>query len=375
MKFRTPSFHSCLALAFGVLPCALILLAACGKQGAEAPRNAPAKPVASAFLGDASCVECHKKEIESHKNSRHANALRLVTDEGMKGDIPSAGDIAGTPFQWEKLPLGYGFGAANAATRQMELAFGSGKSGIAFLGVMGEEGMAEARLSYYPPLRKWFTTPGQEGLPPNAPGNLIKREGALQCLGCHTVTVPERSLMPEEKFMGVRCEACHGAGSKHADAMRRKDKAADDYEKMGTWGAEKLNNACGRCHRTAKDVETKNLNKAFTDKFQGYGVSLSKCFQKSGDKLSCIVCHDPHSDTPQNSAPYIAACMRCHSTASQRPATAKPMLMQSKLCPVNPKDDCVKCHMPLHPHPLFKGEPRRIADHFIHIEKGAAKGK
>lgn len=372
MKLRSLPLSGYFALLFCVLPCAILLLTACGKQGAESTSPTPAKPIVSTFVGDADCKECHKKEIEAHQNTRHAHALRLVNDESMKGDMPAAGDLAGTPFQWEKLPNGYGFGLANEASRPMHLAFGSGKSGIAFLAAMGNEGMAEAHLSYYPPLRKWFVTPGQASLPPNTPGNLIKREGALQCLGCHTSTVPENTLLPEEKLLGVRCESCHGAGSIHIDAMRRKDKAADNYEKMGTWGAGKLNDACGRCHRTAKDVETKSLDRTLTDKFQGFGISQSKCFQKSGDKLSCIVCHDPHTDTPQKSSPYIAACLRCHSVGGSS-TTAKPALMQSKICPVNAKDDCIKCHMPLRSRPLFEGSPRRIADHFIHIERNKDK--
>ncbi len=364
MKTRSSHLIGSL-LTFGVLPCVVLLLTACNNRGGGSNSNTPVK-VAQAFVGDAACKECHAKEIAAHQNSRHAHALRLVNDASLNGDMPTSGDIAGTVFQWEKLPNGYGFGLANAASRPMHLAFGSGKSGMAFIGV-GEEGMAEAHLSYYPPLRKWFVTPGQVGLPPNAPGNIIKPEGALQCLGCHTSTVPNKTLLPEEKFLGVRCESCHGAGAVHIDAMRRKDKASDDLAKMETWGAGKLNDACGRCHRTAKDVETKHLDTTFTDKFQGYGVSLSKCFQKSGDKLSCIVCHDPHADTPQKATPYIEACLRCHSTSN--PAPSKPMLMQSKICPVNAKTDCIKCHMPLIPRPLFDGSPRRIADHFIHILK------
>ncbi len=358
-----------LAFAFLLLPAFLVLLVACGNKGANStPTPVSVTPAVAVFTGDASCQECHEKEFKTHQNSRHVRALRFVTEADMKQDMPTTGKVPNTRYQWEKKADGsYGWGYVEEPTETMHLAFGSGKSGIAFLGVKDGKGMAEGHLSYYPPLRRWFVTPGQAGLPPDTLGNFIKKEGAMQCLTCHTVTFPHDTLMPEKKFMGVGCESCHGAGSVHIDAMRRKDKAADDLAKLETWGASKLNNMCGRCHRTVREVIANNLDRKDTDKYQTYGVSISKCFKKSGDKLSCVVCHDPHTDTPQNSAKtYNDACARCHS--EPKTVLTKPRLMETKLCPVNKTGNCIQCHMPIKERSLFPGSPRRIADHFIHIQ-------
>src|SRR5205823_2953632 len=96
---------------------------------------------------------------------------------------------------------------------------GSGKSSLAFASMPSEGVLAEARMSYYPPMKRWFVTPGQEQISSRSLGNMTRGEPARQCLGCHTVTLPASGLMPEKKFMGVGCESCHGAGGAHVAAM------------------------------------------------------------------------------------------------------------------------------------------------------------
>jgi hypothetical protein len=96
-----------------------------------------------------------------------------------------------------------------------------------------------------------------------------------------------------------------------------------------------------------------------TNRFQPYGLSLSKCFIKSNNKLTCSTCHSPHQDVEVNPKHYEAVCVDCHRGASQ----------QKPACPVNPKEKCISCHMPN--RPVFPNTtlPTQMADHFIRIYK------
>ena len=62
----------------------------------------------------------------------------------------------------------------------------------------------------------------------------------------------------------------------------------------------------------------------------------SKCKQKSGDRLTCTTCHDPHSSVApeQRISFYRSKCIACHNDAT--------FIAQHH--PENP--DCASCHMP-----------------------------
>ena len=64
-------------------------------------------------------------------------------------------------------------------------------------------------------------------------------------------------------------------------------------------------------------------------------LSLSQCKRKSGDKMSCVSCHDPHQEPApvEKAAFYRAKCLNCHGEAF----AAKHFPGQR---------DCTQCHMP-----------------------------
>ena len=84
-----------------------------------------------------------------------------------------------------------------------------------------------------------------------------------------------------------------------------------------------------------------------------YRLRSSRCAQVSGERLSCLTCHDPHRKVPaaERAAHYRAACLGCHgadATASAHRAVepARDVL----------QSDCTACHMP----------PRRPQD-VVHV--------
>jgi len=87
-------------------------------------------------------------------------------------------------------------------------------------------------------------------------------------------------------------------------------------EKIGQWSATRIDALCARCHRSINDVALDQYDASNTARFQPYGLEQSPCFQKSGGKLSCITCHDPHSDASTDRRYYEKICLTCHSAAS-----------------------------------------------------------
>ena len=57
----------------------------------------------------------------------------------------------------------------------------------------------------------------------------------------------------------------------------------------------------------------------------GYRLLQSACFRKSGGRLTCTTCHDPHAAEK----PSSKACLSCHSPHPEAART-----------------DCIACHMP-----------------------------
>ena len=113
---------------------------------------------------------------------------------------------------------------------------------------------------------------------------------------------------------------------------------------------------------SASPVSTENTNR-----FQPFGLAESQCFKNSKDTLSCVTCHDSHANVSTDQKAYEAVCLSCHTTVvAHRPAPMRTTLI--KLCPVNQKDNCIRCHMPTS-SVIDKTTQTRMADHYIRIFK------
>jgi len=364
-----------------LLPLTLIFwVASCtptqpAKSEAQTEKSAVAiADMPNTYVGNAACTECHTSIAAVHQKSRHNNTLRFMTQESLGEQTPPLEKIPKTDFMMQIKGNHFEFGRADGqggGMKKLDLAFGSGKTGMAFAAVVGPDQLAEARVSWFPPRREWYETPGQQSLPKGTPGNVSQGESARQCVGCHTITLPSNNLMPEEKFLGVGCEACHGPGNRHVAAMQAGEMAQVFMDKLGSLDGNAMSDLCGRCHRTEKDVIAKNLDRSKTTLFQAYGLAQSECFIQGQGKLTCVTCHDPHTDVSMDEKGYNAVCMNCHASPQTRPEKAVP----AKACPVNPKEKCITCHMPKKHEPVFPGSPRHVADHYIRVIDGLKKNK
>jgi hypothetical protein len=70
-------------------------------------------------------------------------------------------------------------------------------------------------------------------------------------------------------------------------------------------------------------------------------MRLSKCYLRSGERLGCVSCHNPHVQPSQQEAPafFRQKCLACHTEKS----CAVPLSLRLHK---TPPDDCAGCHMP-----------------------------
>lgn len=357
-----------------LVPLVLLWVAACTTTKTPPPptpspavlaEQATSKPV---FVGDDACQPCHATEFTSHQKTRHKRSLYDATKTALGALAPPEGETASG---FAILSRDDQFTALIRLPRQTErsevpldLAIGSGKTGLSYM-ILGRDRSAVLAQSYFPADKKWHITPGQEKTATKQPGGIYTAEQTKACLRCHVVTSGLEPLKPERRFYGVGCESCHGAGSQHVARMQQSPPPKDTgMRSLIGLGGKELNELCGRCHQTTDMTEKMDAaHQKSTNRFQPYGLSLSKCFLKSNNKLTCTTCHNPHEDAVVDAKHYDAVCVECHSGVTK----------EKRACPVNPKEKCVACHMPS--RATFPGTtiPTSMADHFIRIYKKMPK--
>ena len=305
------------------------------------------------------CAVCHKKEAKTHRGSRHALTLRPATLEALGSLAPQAGAIPQTGFVLIRKEGRLAVGSPGSSdTLPLDLALGSGKTGVTYVAFVEPDRMVEMRQSYFPSKKGWYATPGQEeGLAPDDVGKVHPRANIRQCVACHAVTLPEQTNVPPRRFFGVGCEACHGPGSAHVAASQAGDYERDRPEHLARLTGAELGKRCGVCHGQVESVAANPHQRPLTNRFQVYGLTQSACFKQSGGALSCVTCHDPHADAGHDPKPYEAVCVRCHSVPAGR------------ACPVQPKTGCVACHMPSKPAIPGTALPTLMADHWIRAKR------
>jgi hypothetical protein len=334
-------------------------------------KNPAPTPVESAtmkatFTGDEACRPCHPDISREHDATHHANTMRLVNKESLKDQYPKPGKTSNLGYitTEEEGVLSLAWLQDPSARLPLRYVLGSGKLALTFLSPYEGGSLIESRVSYIPKEKRWFFTPGQNRKQSAELGIAWEHPIAQKCISCHTSTLSEEKWIPEPKFFGVGCEACHGAGSKHISAMQKSKDAPMELEDLSKMGGKGINDLCGRCHRTEKDLTASG--KESTQRFQPYGISISKCFKNSSNSLTCMTCHNPHKDADTNASNYKTTCLSCH-TPNQAPPTK---LTRVVACPVQPKGNCVPCHMP--PKPLRgkeTGATLEMADHYIRPHK------
>jgi hypothetical protein len=190
-------------------------------------------------------------------------------------------------------------------------------------------------------------------------GQVQDPQTADRCIGCHTTFHRIREHRLQQVIPNVQCEACHGPGAGHV----RSAESGGTTVSLSSLSADDSASAlrqiklCGTCHRLPADVPAELIRPDYRQlaRFQPIGLMESNCFKKSGGRLACSHCHNPHQPVSARSTNAVEACLNCHRQNRE----------DQVACPTSPTTDCVRCHMPqieVHPRVAFH-------DHWIRVHR------
>jgi hypothetical protein len=264
----------------------------------------------------------------------------------------------------------------NGAGAEYDIAYaiGSGLHAVGFI-VQLRDHLFQSPLCFYPG-QGWGMAPGYE----NSTAPDFYRPVTPECLFCHSGQAnPKPETLnsyqdPPFEAQGITCERCHGPSETHL-----RNPVPGSIINPGHLPPAARNSVCEQCHlsgeisipnpnaritdfrsgQTLEDVFSiyvfeRSLNPATVNPFkvisQVHQLALSTCARKSGDRLWCGTCHDPH-ELPKDPVAYFRGrCLSCHGTSLLR--------THSK-----PSQDCVGCHMPR--RPVTDGGHTTFTDHRI----------
>jgi len=308
---------------------------------------------------DRACATCHQKIYDSYQHTIMAKASGKASD----------GLIAGEFFH-EPSGVRYRIFAKDGRTwmsyerdrepkiqgqRELLYYIGSGRKGRSYL--FADQGFVfETPINWYSQEGRWNMAPAYteaREIPMNLPS-------FIDCLNCHASGVEAPIAGSENRYSGrpflhdgISCERCHGSATAHADGK-------GPIVNPAKLSPERRDSVCMECHfegtvavrQPGKQLYKFQPGERLSDYIhyfvlsgnqppkpealsQTEALSLSVCKQKSGDKMWCISCHDPHFEpsAAERAAYFRGKCLACHGEAFGAKHHAD-------------KPDCTACHMP-----------------------------
>jgi predicted CXXCH cytochrome family protein len=328
----------------------VLLLLGCATLGFAAQSPAPAT-----YVGNAACARCHADIARTYAQTPMARTSGAVN-----------GDITAVAFTHQPSGIRYRLQRTHAEAvlhyegdqfkgrQPLPYFIGSNAAGRSFLFSL-DRYLFEAPVTFYAQAKRWDVSPGYE----HDRTLRMNRPVDANCLFCHaSQTQPiygaeNRFAEPPFKHDGISCERCHGPASWHVEG-----KAA--LVNPAKLDAARRDAICTQCHLSGVariELPGKSLAQFRPgDKLADFvsyfvlsratqsglkvnshveNLAASVCQQKSGARMSCLSCHDPHVAPPpaERAAYYRNRCLQCHQV-ERLPATH------------HLTSDCTSCHMP-----------------------------
>jgi tetratricopeptide (TPR) repeat protein len=314
------------------------------------------------YAGNVACAGCHDAIYNSYQRTPMAHASGPATEDlepasfihsrsGVRYQIYSADNKAWLSFDRPGDPEVNG-------KRQLLDFIGSGRRGRSYLFAV-DDFFFESPINWYADRNVWDMAPAYSQareIPLNLPAY-------MSCLECHTSGMQPPLKGTENQYAtplftqaGVSCERCHGPGLAHTES-KIKGAAIVNPTKLP---ADRRDSVCMQCHlegdvaieREGRHVYefrpgdildnfvrhyvligTQNSGIGANSQFEA--LAQSACKKRSGDAMSCMSCHDPHSSPqPAERASYFRGkCLACHGAEFGKQHHPENI-------------DCTSCHMP-----------------------------
>lgn len=310
------------------------------------------------YVGAKVCAGCHTS-IAGHQT--HSNMALSWQD---RAPYAAETDEGGIRYHLTHERLRVELPGSPVVSVPVEAAVGGRRHGISFLARLTElQGvklarapLIEARYLQSAESKGLVLSPGFPAEKPSsyetAFGRVLSPSVEKKCLACHGApqSTPARGA-------GVQCEACHGPGQAHLAGLS-KPQAAQGPGDHGIVNPANLSNdksieLCARCHAGFSELIDPLPDDVLISN-QVTALRNSECYIQSGQGLSCLNCHDPHTDARQDDPRYVKTCLGCHGAAGK-----------AATCSANVKGNCIECHMPSQQKGSFA-----LVDHWIRVHPG-----
>jgi Cytochrome c554 and c-prime len=313
----------------------------------------PTKPGVSTaqYVGSATCARCHQRIADSQAGTAMARtAQRAADSDALRAHGVLSVKIGGHIHEIRTSNAASVYSVSDGKdtiTNVLGWAFGAGKVGQTFL-LERDGAMYEARASYFDGKRALDVTPGRALDRPldldAAIGRRLPLGEARRCFACHSTALTTRDGSVRDIVPGVTCEACHGPGRVHANAIDedRVDEGRAAIANPATFNAVDAVDFCGACHGTYWDVTLAGDKGVKALRSQPFRLQSSRCWGEGDRRITCVACHDPHQPLEREPQSYDGRCLQCHRAVEGNSATGA----HARSCSARQRERCSACHMP-----------------------------
>jgi predicted CXXCH cytochrome family protein len=369
------------------------LLAGCVRKSRSQEAASANGALQAAYAPRESCAACHSEIAESYQHVAMARSVfrpgapsgpaNMVEDFRRNNHFFHAAsnrhyrmiERQGRYYQ-QRYQLDTRRREINLLEQEITYVIGSGIRARSYVHLSPAGELTEMPVTWYTEERRWGMSPGYDR--PRHPD--FSRPIDNACMFCHDA-YPELPGGADRYGMaprfsrplpeGVDCQRCHGPGARHVE-LASSGKTRSEQIRAAIVNPARLTagpqlDICQQCHLEATSGRLPQAVARFNrpaysfrpgehladflvhfdhpagsghdDKFEivsaAYRLRKSACFQKSGGRLTCTTCHNPHRapEGDEATAKYRTACRGCHNQV----AAPHPDLASS---------NCVTCHMP-----------------------------
>jgi predicted CXXCH cytochrome family protein len=359
------------------------------------------------YINAAVCASCHPKQAEMYRrtgmgrsfykpdpsNQIENYARGLPYYHAPSATYYSMAVREGRYYQ-SQYQIGFDGNKTNFLEKQIDYVVGSGNHARTYLSRTPRNQLIELPLAWYAENGGyWAMNPGYDR--PDHQG--FNRHIEYNCLFCHNAyPFLEGSALPSAPALGgseaifparlpesIDCQRCHGPGRLHVQAAQShegKNIQATIVNPARLAPARRIE-VCLQCHLETTSFPLPNAlvryergpfsyrpgepladfrlefdrapGSGYASDFEiagsAYQLEESACLRKSGGRLSCTTCHNPHDvrHGPEAEQQYNAICRGCHSARLGRLIAAAGHTVSA---------NCIGCHM-----------PKRRTDDAVHV--------